>query len=436
MRYPVVGVCQPVKWEEQVTTTKPFRISKRALWMAYKKVKANKGAAGVDAETIAQFDQHLKRNLYKVWDRMSSGSYLPPPVKQIEIPKKSGGKRTLGIPTVSDRIAQMTVKLYMEPMIEPHFHADSYGYRPGKSAQAALAVTRQRCWKYDWVVEFDIKGAFDNIDHGLLMKAVRKHVQERWMLLYIERWLTAPFEGQDGEVTARDRGTPQGGVISPLLMNLFMHYAFDKWMERSHPQEPFARYADDAVIHCRSRAEAEQRLADIGKRLAECGLTMHPEKSKIVYCRDSNRQGSYPQTQFVFLGFCFRPRVAMSRSGKQFTGFLPGVSKAAMKGVRQKIKDWQLHRRVYANLEELAQKYNAALRGWWNYYGRFYKTEMRKLFDYLNQRLALWARRKYKKLRGHKRRSFEWLSHVMEKQPLLFHHWQVCRNNGWITGAV
>ena len=186
MRYPVVGVCQPVKWEEQVTTTKPFRISKRALWMAYKKVKANKGAAGVDAETIAQFDQHLKRNLYKVWDRMSSGSYLPPPVKQIEIPKKSGGKRTLGIPTVSDRIAQMTVKLYMEPMIEPHFHADSYGYRPGKSAQAALAVTRQRCWKYDWVVEFDIKGAFDNIDHGLLMKAVRKHVQERWMLLYID----------------------------------------------------------------------------------------------------------------------------------------------------------------------------------------------------------------------------------------------------------
>lgn len=418
-----------------MTTTKSFRISKQAIWKAYKKVKANKGAAGIDAESIEQFEQHLTRNLYKLWNRMSSGSYLPPPVKQIEIPKKSGGTRTLGIPTVSDRIAQMAVKLYVEPMMEPHFHADSYGYRPGKSAKAAVAVTRERCWKYDWVVEFDIKGAFDGIDHVLLMKAVRKHVKERWMLLYIERWLTAPYEASDGEVTRRNRGTPQGGVISPLLMNLFMHYAFDKWMERSHPRNPFARYADDAVVHCCSQAEAERLLAAIDRRLAECGLTMHPEKSKVVYCRDSNRQGRYRQTQFTFLGFCFRARAARSRTGEIFTSFLPGVSKDALKAMRQKIKSWRLHRQVSATLETLSERYDATLRGWWNYYGSFYKIEMRKMFDHLNLRLELWARRKFKKLMGHKRKSSKWLSRVMGKQPMLFHHWRMCGYDR-ITGAV
>jgi len=419
-----------------VSTTKSFNISKQLIWKAYRKVKANKGAAGVDGESIAGFEQNLKRNLYKVWNRMSSGSYLPPPVKQVEIPKKTGGTRKLGVPTVSDRIAQMAVKISMEPMIEPVFHPDSYGYRPKKSAKAAVLITRKRCWQYDWVVEFDIKGAFDNIDHELLMKAVRHHVKENWMLLYIERWLTAPFEATDGERVKRSRGTPQGGVISPLLMNLFMHYAFDKWIERSYPHCPFARYADDAVVHCRSQAEAEHLLSTISSRLRDCLLTIHPDKSKVVYCKDSNRKANYKQTLFTFLGFTFKPRVAVGRQGKKFTSFLPGVSAEALKEMRRVVKSWNLNRQPYARLEDLAGKYNAVLRGWWNYYGSFYKTGMRKLFDYFNQRLVTWARRKYRKLRHRKQRSFEWLSRVMKKQPMLFHHWQVCRMNDWITGAV
>lgn len=419
-----------------MASTKSFDISKQVVWEAYKRVKANKGAAGVDDESIDQFERHLKRNLYKVWNRMSSGSYFAPPVKRVEIPKKSGGTRNLGIPTVSDRIAQMVVKLYMEPLVETQFHPDSYGYRPGKSAKAAVAVTRKRCWQYDWVVEFDIKGAFDNIDHSLLMKAVAHHVKARWMLLYIERWLTAPFECEAGVLVPREKGTPQGGVISPLLMNLFMHYVFDKWMVSTYPHCPFARYADDAVVHCNSQAEAEQLLKDISDRLQACLLTMHPDKSKIIYCKDSNRRMDYPQTQFTFLSFTFRPRVAVSRAGNKFTSFLPAVSKEAMKSMRLAIKGWTLNRQTFASLELLAHKYNPILRGWWNYFGSFYKTEMRKLYVYVNERLATWSRRKYKKLKCHKQQSFRWLSRVANKQPWLFYHWRIARNNDWIMGAV
>ncbi|MDZ7803164.1 MAG: group II intron reverse transcriptase/maturase [Thiohalophilus sp.] len=422
--------------EEPMNTTKSLEISKYVVWEAYKRVKANRGAAGVDGESLAEFERHLKGNLYKLWNRLSSGSYFPPPVKQVEIPKKDGGKRCLGVPTVSDRIAQMVVKLSMEPLIEPHFHPDSYGYRPRKSAKAAVAVTRQRCWQYDWVVEFDIKGAFDNIDHTLLMNAVRYHVKEQWMLLYIERWLTAPFETVDGQLIPRDKGTPQGGVISPLLMNLFMHYAFDKWMVRKHPRCPFTRYADDAVVHCHHQAEAERLLVEISDRLQDCLPTMHPDKSKVVYCKDSNRKQDYPQVQFTFLGFTFKPRVAISRSGKRFTSFLPAVSIEALKRMRQSIKGWRLHRQTFATLEKLAQQYNPILRGWWNYYGCFYKTEMRSLMDYLDQRLSTWARRKYKKLKGHKRQSFKWLSRVAKRQPRLFFHWQLLGHNDRIMGAV
>ena len=417
-------------------STKSFEISKHVVWEAYKRVKSNKGAAGVDGESLAQFELHLKPNLYKIWNRMSSGSYFPPPVKRVEIPKGNGGKRSLGVPTVSDRIAQMVVKLYIEPEIDSHFHPDSYGYRTGKSAKAAVAVTRKRCWQYDWVVEFDIKGAFDNIDHGLLMKAVKQHVKEDWQLLYIERWLTAPFEQLDGELLLRDKGTPQGGVISPLLMNLFLHYAFDRWMEKHRPGNQFARYADDAVVHCRHQKEAEQLLKEISDRLQECLLTIHPDKSKVIYCKDSNRQRDYSHTQFTFLGFTFRPRVAHSRAGKRFTSFLPAVSKEAIKGMRRTIKGWRLHRRTFATLEQVAEQCNVILRGWWNYYGSFYKTEMRPLSDYLNQRLACWARRKYKKLRGHERQSFLWLRRVASIETGLFFHWQLLRSDGWIMGAV
>ncbi len=419
-----------------MASAKSFEISKYEVWAAYKQVKANKGAAGVDGESIGQFEQNLKRNLYKLWNRMSSGCYFAPPVKQVEIPKKSGGKRCLGVPTVSDRIAQMVVKRAMEPLVESQFHPDSYGYRPQRSAKDAVGVTRKRCWQYDWVVEFDIKGAFDNIDHAMLMAAVKHHVKAPWMVLYIERWLVAPFETSEGKLIPRDKGTPQGGVISPLLMNLFMHYAFDKWMERTHRQNPFARYADDAVVHCRDQTEAEDLLKQISKRLEDCLLTMHPDKSMVVYCKDSNRKLNYRRTQFTFLGFTFRAREAVNHSGKKFTGFMPAVSAGAMKSMRQTIKGWRLNRQTFARVETLASEYNLVLRGWWNYYGSFYKTEMRKLFEYLNERLVMWARRKYKKLKCHKQRTFEWLNRVAKKRPKLFYHWEACRADGWIMGAV
>ena len=254
-----------------MTTAKSFEIPKRLVWEAYQRVKANQGAAGVDEQSLKEFEESLGDHLYRIWNRMSSGSYFPPPVKAVAIPKKSGGKRTLGIPTVSDRIAQATVKLVLEPQVEPYFHEDSYGYRPGKSAHQAIAVTRKRCWRHDWVLEFDIKGLFDNIDHGLLMKAVRRHTNCRWVLLCIERWLIAPMQKEDGTIISRDRGTPQGGVISPLLANLFLHYAFDQWMATNYPQVPFCRYADDALIHCRSHKQAIYLRKRLESRLKECG---------------------------------------------------------------------------------------------------------------------------------------------------------------------
>ena len=359
-----------------MTSTKPYVIAKRAVWEAYQQVKANRGAAGIDGKTIAMFEQNLSGNLYKLWNRMSSGSYLPPPVKQVEIPKAKGGTRKLGIPTVSDRIAQTVVKRIIEPTLDPIFHQDSYGYRPGKSAKQAVAVTRKRCWQYDWVVEFDIKSAFDQIDHGLLMKAVRSHIKEGWILLYIERWLTAPFETTDGERVTRQRGTPQGGVVSPILMNLFMHYAFDVWMQRTNPSCPFARYADDAVVHCRTRKQAEEVMRSIALRLAECWLTMHPEKSRIVYCKSSSCKASYPHVQFTFLGFTFRPRSAINSQNRKFTGFMPGVSADALKRMRKEVRGWRIHRRTATTLAALAKQYNPVLRGWWNYFGEFYPSAM------------------------------------------------------------
>ena len=408
-----------------MTPAKPFSIAKRAVWEAYQQVKANRGAAGIDDESIAMFDQDLSKNLYKLWNRMSSGSYMPPPVKQVEIPKKSGGFRKLGIPTVSDRIGQTAAKLLIEPVLDPLFHPDSYGYRPGRSAKQAVAVTRQRCWRYDWVVEFDIKAAFDQIDHGLLMKAVRSHISENWILLYLERWLTAPFELEDGTRLPRDRGTPQGGVVSPILMNLFMHYAFDCWMTRSKPQCPFARYADDAVVHCRSLKQAQEVMQEIASRLAECGLTMHPEKSKIVYCKDRGRRGRYPHVQFTFLGFTFRPRRALDKRGHIFTSFLPGVSKDALKRMRQQVGSWNLQCQTSAKLAELAQQCNPVIRGWWNYYGAFYRKAMDRMAHVIDQKLALWARRKYKPLAGRHQRSAEWLGKMKQVFPQMFSHWRI-----------
>ncbi len=409
-----------------MTPTKPYGIAKGLLWEAYQQVKANRGAAGIDAETLTMFEQNLAGNLYKIWNRMSSGSYFPPPVKQVEIPKANGGLRTLGIPTVADRVAQTAVKLLIEPRLDRIFHPDSYGYWPGRSARQAVAITRSRCWQYNWVVEFDIKAAFDQIDHDLLMKAVSRHISEAWIRLYIGRWLMTPFETAAGERQPRDRGTPQGGVISPLLMNLFMHYTFDCWMQRTHPQCPFARYADDAVVHCRDQRQAEVLMQSIGGRLRACGLTMHPDKSKVVYCRDSNRRQTYAVNQFTFLGFTFRPRSAQSRQQLTvFTSFLPGVSTAALKRMRQTVKGWRVPHQSPASLGELAAQYNPVLQGWWNYYGAFYPTALRTLARYLDAILMRWARDKYRTLRGSRSRSALWLERIKGSHPQLFVHWRM-----------
>jgi group II intron reverse transcriptase/maturase len=406
-----------------VSSVKPYSIAKRTVWEAYQQVKANGGPAGIDDETIGEFERNLSKNLYKLWNRMSSGSYFPPPVKQVEIPKASGGIRKLGVPTVSDRVAQTVVKLLIESKLEAIFHPDSYGYRPGRSAKQAVAITRERCWRYNWVVEFDIKAAFDQIDHGLLMKAVRSHITEDWILLYIERWLVAPVETEDGVRVSRERGTPQGGVITPLLMNLFMHYAFDKWMQRKVPNCPFARYADDAVVHCRSQRQAEYVMRAIASRLADCGLTMHPEKSTIVYCKDSNRRERYPQVSFTFLGFTFRPRRAKSHQGRYFTSFLPAANEAALRRMRQAVRGWRLTRQTHVTLAEIAKLYNPVIQGWWSYYGACYQTAMQEIFQHIDRALGRWVRQKFKTLSGRKRRSAAWLGKMQDVNPRLFCHW-------------
>ena len=392
---------------------------------AFQRIKANKGAAGIDDESLEAFEANLKNNLYKIWNRMSSGSYFPPPVKAVEIPKKSGGKRTLGVPTVADRVAQMVAKIYFEPTVEPYFHSDSYGYRPGKSAVDALAVTRKRCWKYDWVLEIDIKGLFDNIDHQLLMKAVRKHTDNLWVILYIQRWLRAPFQMPDGTVKERTRGTPQGGVISPVLANLFLHYAFDIWMDRNHPDKPFARYADDGVAHCRSMKGAEELHENLRKRFAECKLELHPTKTRIVYCKDDDRTGNYPVTRFDFLGYTFRARRSKSRYGKFFINFTPAVSNKAKKAMQKTIRGWRMHLKPDKTIEDLSRMFNPIIRGWINYYGRFYKSELYAVLRHMDRALIRWVRRKYKKLSRHQRRATYWLGRIARREPKLFAHWQM-----------
>lgn len=410
-------------WEELLSKAKPFSISKQVVWDAFKRVKANGGAAGVDGESIAELESDLKGNLYKLWNRMSSGSYFPPPVRTVEIPKDNGGKRPLGIPTVSDRVAQMVVKMYLEPEVEPHFHQDSYGYRPGKSAIEAVGVARQRCWRYDWIVDLDIKGFFDNLDHDLVMRAVKKHTDCKWILLYIERWLKAPAQIADGTLVNRDKGTPQGGVASPLLANLFLHYAFDEWMKRNYPTIPFERYADDAIVHCSSEKQSKWIQAEIKRRLSQCRLELHSEKTKIVYCKDGKRQGSYQNKSFDFLGYTFRPRRSKNRSGTYFVNFSPAVSNKASVEIRRIMRSWRLHRRSDESLEDLSRFSNPILRGWINYYGQYYKSALYPIFDVFNGILVRNAMRKYKRFRFNHRRAARWLRQIACRQPSLFAHW-------------
>jgi RNA-directed DNA polymerase len=408
------------------TTGKPFSIDKKQVYEAYKAVKSNAGSAGVDGQTIEQFEADLQNNLYKLWNRMSSGSYFPPPVRAVSIPKKTGGQRILGVPTVADRVAQMVVKQLIEPELDPIFLADSYGYRPRKSALDAVGVTRQRCWKYDWVLEFDIKGLFDNIDHELLLRAVRKHVKCKWALLYIERWLTAPMEHEDGTKAERKSGTPQGGVISPILSNLFLHYTFDLWMARTHPDLPWCRYADDGLVHCRNEQEAQTLKAELQARLAECRLELHPTKTKIVYCKDRNRKGAYPNVHFDFLGYCFRPRVVRrSRDNKLFCGFNPAVSSSALKAMRTTIRELDFRHQTQLSLVDIARRVNPLLRGWIEYYGRYAPSALSPLLRYINHTLRAWAMRKFKRFAAHKIRAGRFLERLARENANLFVHWRL-----------
>ncbi|WP_233466319.1 group II intron reverse transcriptase/maturase [Rickettsia tamurae] len=376
--------------------TKPFCISNKSIMAAWERVKANKGSYGVDEESIEDFALNLKDNLYKLWNRMSSGTYFPPPVKAVEIAKSDGSKRLLGIPTVADRIAQAVVKDQLEQLVEPKFHEDSYGYRPKKSALDAVGVARQRCWQQDWCIDLDIKNFFDSLDHQLMMKAIRFHSEEKWIHLYVERWLKAPLQLESGELIERQSGTPQGGVASPLLANIFMHHAFDNWMRRHYPEVRFERFADDILAHCSSQKQAKKVLEEIKIRLKECGLELHPEKTKIVYCKDDDRGGSYEYESFDFLGYTFRPRLSMNKYGKTFVNFSPAISKQAANRIRKEIRSWRIHLRSDKTITDLARMFNAHVQGWVNYYGRYYKSAMYPFLRNMERFLTRWVMRKYK----------------------------------------
>jgi len=403
--------------------TKPYSISKRAVIEAYERVKANKGTYGVDEQSIGDFERKLNNNLYKIWNRMSSGSYFSKPVKAVAIPKKNGGTRILGIPTVEDRIAQMVVKLYLEPSVEPIFYDDSYGYRPNKSAIQAIEVTRTRCWRKDWVLEFDIKGLFDNIRHEYLMEMVKRHTKEEWILLYIKRWLVAPFQMEDGTIVPRTSGTPQGGVISPVLANLFLHYVFDEFMVKEFPSIPWARYADDGIAHCVSLKQAKYLQRRLQERFVRFGLELNMEKTRIVYCKDDDRKGKHEHTSFDFLGYTFRPRHAKNKYGKFFTNFLPAMSEKAKKAIRKVVRGWKLQFKPDKDLWDIANMFNKQIQGWINYYTLFYKSEIYEVLRYINRRLVYWVRRKYKNRNSRKRAEY-WLGEIAKRDRNLFAHWK------------
>jgi RNA-directed DNA polymerase len=409
-------------WNE----TRAIPISRQMVWSAYKKVRANKGSAGVDAVSMEEFDANKVKHLYKLWNRMASGSYFPPPVKEVEIAKKDGKIRKLGIPTISDRIGQMVVKEYIEPRLEKIFSPNSYGYRPNKNAHQALGSVRKNCWKTDWVIDLDIKGFFDNISHDKLMLAVGKHVPENWAKLYIRRWLATPVLTKSGELVAKQgKGTPQGGVISPLLANLFLHYGFDKWLEQTDGTVNFTRYADDVIVHCKSKAHAEQTLKAIRERMNEVGLELHPQKTKIVYCRDHRRQEKYPEVKFDFLGYSFQPRSTNSRTTSgMFLGFDCAISISSRKRIADKLGELRVEKLSFKSIVGVAQYLNPMIRGWINYYGKFRISMLHKVFRLLNQRLVRWVRKRYKRYKTSLRRGFQWLKRVQEQYPNLFYHWQ------------
>jgi RNA-directed DNA polymerase len=403
---------------------KPFEISQREVWAAYLKVKSNQGAPGVDGCTIEEFEKDLQGNLYQIWNRMSSGSYFPPPVKAVDIPKPhGGGVRILGVPTVADRVAQTVVARRLEDKVEPIFHPDAYGYRPNRSQLDAVAACRQRCWTMTWAIDLDVSKFFDSVRWDLVLKAVKVHTDATWVLLYVQRWLAAPRQLADGTLRQRDRGTPQGSAVSPVLANLFLHYAVDLWLSRSFPGVQFERYADDAVVHCVSERQARVVLAALGDRMNEVGLPLHPTKTRIVYCGQDNGQDGNVATSFTFLGFTFRRRPAQDRQGRIFTSFLPAVSTEALKKMSAQLRSWRLHRHIDYTFTEFARWINPIVRGWMQYYGAFYKTELYPLLRRINYYLMRWVRKKYRRLKTFKKFHRRW-KQITKMYPLLFAHWK------------
>lgn len=402
---------------------KSFEISKQLVMEAYKRVKANRGTSGIDDVTIADFESNLKGNLYKIWNRMCSGSYLPSAVKLVEIPKSNGGKRPLGIPTVGDRVAQMVVVMTIEPDIEPHFHEDSYAYRPKKSALDAVEKAKERSYTFHWVLDLDIKGFFDNIDHELLIKALERHVKCKWAMMYIKRWLSVPYQLKDGTQVERTKGVPQGSVIGPLLANLFLHYTFDEWMKRNHSNISFERYADDTICHCVSLKQAEFIHRAIKKRFAECKLELNEEKTKIVYCKKNHRDIAYDCIQFDFLGYTFRPRRSIDTHGEVFLNFSPAISKKARTKIWETIREWNHNYWVQMKLEDIAKQINPIIQGWINYYGKFNPRKLKEVLQRINLKLSRWVRNKFKGFRKFKTQAIHRLGDIALKNPDLFAHW-------------
>ena len=405
--------------------TKGIPITKQMVYEAYKKVNRNKGVAGIDNESLADFDQNLSKNLYKIWNRMSSGSYFPMGVREVSIPKADGKKRKLGIPTVSDRIAQEVVRTYIEPRLEKEFSANSYGYRPLKNTHQALTAVRQNVREYAWVIDMDISAFFDTMSHEKLQLALEKHISEKWVIMYVKRWLTAPMIDKDGKETQRNVGTPQGGVISPLLANLFLHYAFDKWMEIHYPQLRFVRYADDVIVHCSTEEESKEVLEAIRERITDCELTLHTEKTKIVYCKTANRKKQFKIVKFDFLGFSFQPRPLMSsRTNKLFLSYDCAISRKQEFKIAEELRKSKFHLWTGSTLEDIAKTFNPKLKGWYNYYGRFSPYKLNRVFGLFNWRLIKWAVKKYKSFKGSMRKAGNYIRSIAEKFPYIFVHWQ------------
>jgi group II intron reverse transcriptase/maturase len=412
------------------TTSKTVPVTKEMVKVAYRKVKSNQGSAGIDKQSLEEFQKDLSNNLYVLWNRLSSGSYMPKPVRSVSIPKSNGKKRVLGIPTVSDRIAQQVVKDYLEPRLEAQFQENSYGYRPLKSAHQAVTAVQENVRQYAWVIDMDIKSFFDEVDHELLMKAVERHVPEKWVNMYVRRWLESPAQQSDGTLIQKEgRGTPQGGVISPLLANLFLHYVLDKWLSKHYPGIAFVRYADDIVIHCQTETEAKQLQEAIRARLTECKLRLSEEKTKVVHCQNYRRpkKKDYGK-KFDFLGFTFKPKTIPSNRGGLFLGYGCAISQKSQTRIVEGWKQLNLHRRSDLTIQDIANLVNPQMLGIIRYYGKFKLLELTRLMRHFELRLVKWVLNKYKKFKGSYSAAYRWIKYLKRSYPTMFYYWTVFKH--------